>query len=137
MIHKEGDMTIFANFIETPHEMRTKTPDGRDLVFLSGYAVFDFIGTGGSWRCDDLWLVIGPAWRRIDDRVQIDGVVPVVSLASISNQNNAVNAGWAVDNCRRTTVGRFILLQSKVCIRDSDGHLHRVTFQVTAMGLLE
>jgi hypothetical protein len=132
MIAKEADMAIFPNFIETPHEMRTQTPDGRDLVFLSGSAVFDFIGTGGSWRCDDLFLVIGPGWRRID------GVVPVVSLASISNQNNAVNAGWAVDNCRWTTIGgRLILLQSRVCIRDSDGHPHRVTYQITAMGHLE
>jgi hypothetical protein len=132
MIQRRVDMAIFPNFIETPHEMRTQTPDGRDLVFLSGYAVFDFIGTGGSWLCDDLYLVIGPGWRRID------GVVPVVSLASISNQNNAVNAGWAVDNCRWTTIGgRLILLQSRVCIRDSDGHLHRVTYQVTAMGNLE
>ena len=109
-------MPIFPNFLETPHEMRTQTPDGRDLVFLSGYAVFDFIGTGGSWRCDDLWLIIGPGWRRID------GVVPVISLASISNQNNAVNAGWAVDNCRWTTIGgRLIFLKAGYALEIQTG----------------
>ena len=121
-------MAFWPDFIETPHEMRTRTPDGRDLVFLSGYPVFNFKGSGGSWRCDDLYIVMGPFWRRLD------GVVPVVSLASISNQHTAVDAGWAVDNCRWTTYGGRILLQSRVCIRDVDGYLHRVTYQVTAMG---
>jgi hypothetical protein len=124
------DMPFYPSFIETPYEMRTRTPDGRDLDFLSGYAVFDFQGTGGTWRRDDIYIVIGPIWRRLD------GVVPVVSLASISNQHTAVDAGWAVDNCRWTTLGGRILLQSRVAISDSDGHLLRLTYQATAMGLI-
>lgn len=121
-------MPFWPDSYETQHEMRTRTPDGRDIVFLSGYAVFNFKGSGGVWRHDDLYMQIGPIWRRIDD------VTPVVSLASISNKEHAVNAGWAVDNCRWTTMGNRILLQCRLAIRDVDGYIHRVAYQVNAMG---
>ena len=126
-------MAFFPNSIETPQEMRMKVYDGgwKDLVTLSGYAVFSFKGASGSyWKCNDLWIQVGPNWRRLED------VVSVVSLASIYNKSRAINAGWAVDNCRWTTYGGRILLQSKVCVRDSDGYLFRVAYYATAKGYL-
>ena len=123
-------MPFWPSFIETPQEMRTRTPDGRDLAFFSGYAVFDFRGSGSAWRLDDIFITFGPTWRRLD------GVVPSVALASVANDNTAVDAGWAVDNCRWSTFGSRILLQSRVGVRDSDGHLYRVVYQATAMGLI-
>ncbi|OEU69811.1 MAG: hypothetical protein BA863_04205 [Desulfovibrio sp. S3730MH75] len=123
-------MAFLPSFIETPQEMRTKTPDGKDMVFLSGYAVFNFKGSGSSWKRDDIWIPIGPEWNPLYD------VVPVVSLASISNRHHAVNAGWAVDNCRWVTYNRRILLKCRVAIRDSDGYLQRLAYQATAIGRL-
>jgi len=121
-------MAFWPAFIETPNELRTRTPDGLDLVFLSGYAVFDFVGTGGTYRIDDLWIVAGPVWRTIR------GVVPYTALASISNDHTAVDAAWATDNCRWTTFGGRLLLQSRVAIKDSDGHLLRVSYHATVLG---
>ena len=43
-------MAIGAIFIDSPHQVLTKTPDGKDLAFLSGTAGFEFKGTGGSFR---------------------------------------------------------------------------------------
>ena len=129
-------MPFFSDSIETPHEMAIRMPDGRDLLFLSGYAVFNFIGNSGEWRRDELRIPVGPEWIRIDE------VVPVVSLASITNLDVATNAGWAVDNCQwsnvaNSTTGRFrILLACQVGIRDRDGYLQRVAYQVTALGQL-
>jgi hypothetical protein len=123
-------MAFWPSYIVTPQEMRFRTGDGRMHVSLSGYAVFNFKGSGGSWRCDDLYIRVGPIWRRLDD------VCPSVSLASISNRNVANNAGWAVDNCRWTTMGGRILLQSRLCIRDSDGYIHRVAYKIDAVGLV-
>lgn len=123
-------MPFYPSSIVTPQEMRFRTGDNRIQVSLSGYAVFNFKGSGGSWRCDDLYIQIGPTWSRLDD------VCPSVALASIANDGTAENAGWAVDNCRWTTLGERILLQSRVCVRDSDGFLYRVVYHVNAVGLL-
>jgi hypothetical protein len=123
-------MPITPSGIATPQEMRFRTGDGRTTVNLSGYAVFNFKGSGGSWRRDQLWINVGPVWRRLDD------VCPSVTLASISNSHHAVNAGWAVDWCNWTTMGGRILLRCGIGIRDSDGYILRAVYHVNAVGLL-
>ena len=45
-------MAFWASWIDSPHEVRTRTPDAKDLVFLTGTAVFDFKGTGSTWNHD-------------------------------------------------------------------------------------
>jgi hypothetical protein len=123
-------MAFWPAGVATPHELRTKDHFNRDLLFLSGYPVFDFRGSGGSWKRDELYVVAGPAWNELID------VVPVVSLGSISNSHHAVDAGWAVDGVNWTTYGGRILLRIPVAIRDSDGYMHRVAYQITAVGYL-
>jgi hypothetical protein len=123
-------MAFWPSSIETPQEIRTRDQAGRDLLVLSGYAVFDFKGTGGSWKRDDIYIRVGPRWSRLDD------CAAVVSLASISNRNVANDAGWAVDNCRWTTYGGRLLLQCQLAVRDSDGYIHRVAYHATALGNL-
>jgi hypothetical protein len=116
--------------IHTPQELRYRDANGRDIVTMTGYAVFNFRGTGGSWRHRDLNMVVGPNWRRLDD------VSATISLASISNRNRAVNAGWATDNCRWSRRSNRILLQSRLAVRDSDGYIHRVAYKAVATGAL-
>jgi hypothetical protein len=123
-------MARFATFIDSPGDLRTRTADGRDLVFLTGTAGVDFQGTGGGFIQDDLLIPIGPVWRRLD------GVAPTASLAAIFNESTAVNAGWATDNCRFANFNGQILLQVAIAVSDSDGQLLRVSFQATAIGLL-
>jgi hypothetical protein len=117
-------------FYASPQELRTRTGDNRNLVVLSGYAGFHLRGTGGSWRCVIGEIVRGPRWRRLDD------VAPIVSLASIGNKDHAVNAGWAVDWCNWYRLNNRIYLRFKLCVRDSDGYLYRVAYQITAVGIL-
>lgn len=121
-------MAFWPSSITTPQEIRTRDGSGRDLLVLSGYAVFNFKGRGSSWRREDIYIRFGPRWRRLDD------VTAVVALASVSNKHHSVNAGWAVDNCRWTTHGGRILLQSRLAVRDSDGYIHRVAYYATALG---
>lgn len=123
-------MGRWATFIDSPHELRTRTPDNRDLVFLTGTAGIDFLGTGGTWNRDDLYILIGPGWARVDN------VAPVASLAAIYNTNYAVNAGWAADNCRWVTWGNRVLLIVGIAVSDSDGDLIRVSYQATVIGQL-
>jgi hypothetical protein len=127
---KRKEAITWPLFYASPHELRTRTGDGRNLVVLSGYADFHLRGTGGSWRCVIGEIVRGPVWRRLDD------VAPIVSLASISNKYHAVNAGRAVDWCTWSYRAGRIYLRCKLCVRDVDGYLHRVAYQITAVGIL-
>ena len=119
---------LIPGSIHTPQELRYVDGNGRNVVTLTGYAVFNFRGTGGSWRKRDLNIVIGPRWRRVDD------VSATIALASVSNKNEAVNAGWAADNCRWSRRDGRILLQSRLAVRDSDGYVHRVAYKAVATG---
>ncbi len=121
---------MWPRFYASPQGLRTKTGDGRDLVVLSGYAGFHLRGTGGSWRRVIGQMVRGPRWRRLDD------VAPIISLAAIGNDNHAVNAGWAVDWCNWGNLNSQIYLTFGLAIRDSDGWLYRVAYQITAVGIL-
>lgn len=123
-------MAFWPNSIATPHELRTSVGGGLSMVVMSGYAVFNFKGTGSNWRHEDIYITFGPTWSQLVD------VVPIVSLASVSNRNHAVNAGWAVDNCRWATFNGRILLQAQLAVRDIDGYIHRVAYQATAIGRL-
>lgn len=121
---------MWPRFYASPQELRTRTGDGRNLVVLSGYAGFILKGSGGSWRRVTGEMVRGPTWRRLDD------VVPIISLAAISNDNHAVNAGWAVDWCNWYNLNSRIYLRCGLAIRDVDGYLIRVAYQITAVGIL-
>jgi hypothetical protein len=43
-------MAIPAIDIVREQQVLTRTPDGKDLAFLTGTARFQFKGTGGAWR---------------------------------------------------------------------------------------
>ncbi|MEC4684194.1 MAG: hypothetical protein VST71_00470 [Nitrospirota bacterium] len=114
----------------SPQELRTKTGDGRDLVVLSGYAGFHLKGSGGSWRHVTGEMVRGPVWNRLDD------VASIVSLAAIGNDHHAVDAGWAVDWCNWYNLNHQVYLKFGLAIRDIDGWLYRVTYHITAVGVI-
>lgn len=123
-------MAFWAAFIDSPHELRTRTPDNRDLVFLTGTAGFTLKGTGSSWFRDQVWIAIGPHWQRLDN------VAPMAALASIYNDQTAVNAGWATDNCNWLNVNGQIVLTVSLAVSDIDGYVLRVAYQATAIGLV-
>ena len=64
------------------------------------------------------------------------GGTVVASLASIYNRNISNNAGWAVDGAHVFTDEKAegIAVEAKIAIRDSDGYLYRLAYQVTALG---
>jgi hypothetical protein len=78
----------------------------------------------------------GPGWTRF-----IDGTV-TVSLAAIYNAGVANYAGWAVDAAMleathlSPAVGGedHLQLQALLAVRDTDGILYRLSYQITALG---
>ena len=116
--------------------LRTKTPDGRDLVFLSGTINLRFDGRPpqqASLRC-----VVGPVWRAIRE----GDVTATVSLAGIQNRGTAVNARWFVHDVSVELEGpanpfrKKIRLEFNVRVEDVDGELQALAYSVTAVGTL-
>jgi hypothetical protein len=131
-------MTIRANLTDT-HQVLTKTPDGRDLVFLTGTGIVDFTGNTSDFIREELAIHLsppdGPIWSVIEQ------CAPVVALAALWNGGPAQNAGWAVDWTNWTVYswsgqGPHLLLASGIAVSDTDGILIRVSYQATALGRL-
>jgi len=124
-------MAIGAIFIDSPHQVLTKTHDGKDLAFLSGTAGFEFKGTGGSFRREfGMIQTPAPRWSALIS------AAPVASLAAVANDGTAVQEGYAADNVNYFVFNDRIWLQVALAVRDSDGHLYRVSYQVTALGII-
>lgn len=131
-------MTIRATLTNT-HQVRTRTHDGRDLVFLSGTSMFDFTGTQSDFDRESLAIHLsppdGPIWSTIDE------CAPVVALAALWHSNNANNAGWAVDWTDWTTYswqgqGPHLLLASGIAVSGRGVILIRASYQATVLGRL-
>jgi hypothetical protein len=125
--------------------------DGSDVLCIYT-GVFDLRtaakGTGGEWARGNVTARIptpgsrwttenslnrGPGWTAF-----VEGTV-VVSLASIIDDGAANYAGWAVDEALvRATVPTanqpddHLQVAALVALRDTDGYLRRIAYQVTA-----
>jgi hypothetical protein len=130
-------MPRWATSIDSPHELRVRTSDDRDLVFLTGTAYIE--GFSGPeldgtmdwvWDVDDLYIPVGSRWHSIDD------VTVVVSLAELRNDHGANWAGWSARHVRWAKWNDQLLIMADIGIRDSDGYLQRVAYQATAVGTL-
>ena len=123
-------MAFWPNAYSSKRTLWTRDQAGRDLVFQSGIAVFDFKGTGAGWRHDELWILTDAVWTGLPPSEAM------VALASVSNAGTAVDAGWATDAVGINTYNNRILLQVALAVRDIDGYIHRVSYHVTSVGTL-
>jgi len=127
-------MAISASNIVGEQQVLTRTPDGKDLAFLTGTALFDFKGTGGTWRRDVGVITTqhGPVWAGVES------TAGTAALAAVANDGTAVNEGYAADEVRVFVDGAThrIQLQVDIAVRDSDGRLYRVSYQVTVLGYI-
>src|SRR4051812_41985223 len=90
----EYSLTLQSEFDEERHWVATKTPDGLDLIFITGTAGFYFKGSGSGWRrATVLHHIPEPLFRGANQ------ASAMASLGAIYNAQTAVNAGWATDWC--------------------------------------
>jgi hypothetical protein len=129
---------------EATRYFTTRTHDEKDMVFYSGYAIFDqsIQGRDHEWRRDQIILKLdGPTWIIPDDQYDpariIDEYTATVVPSSINNYSDSSNAGWAVDNCQAglSDDGSFSL-SANVAVRGPDVYIYRFAYQVTAIGNL-
>lgn len=114
-------------------------PDTEPWDIVRGYKGI----TSDAWRHDDFVLNVGVPFGAFPippgNSFRVQSWAPFISLNAIFNQDEAVNAGWAVDEFGiilpqdkkiRETVG----MSAKLAVRDSDGYLYRVGYHLTLTG---
>ena len=112
-----------------------------DLAFLSGYADPKiFMVEANEWYRDTLVINFdGLRWMKNEEVT----VVPVVTLATISNMDAAVTdvCGWGVDFTNYEVIDgpantdfKTIRLTSNLAICGDETYLNRVAYYVVAMG---
>ncbi|MCR8965157.1 hypothetical protein O0550_18450 [Brevibacillus halotolerans] len=90
-------------------------------------------GTGPNWHYEDFnfWV---PTWLS-----QIEQITTSAQLATIYNQETAVNAGWSVEVVRFNTdlvrSNRLIFIQPRLGVRDIDGFIYAIDYQIHVVGL--
>ncbi len=131
---------LSPNNIVTPHWTRVQAADDRYHYVLTGIMVPHLKGNGSDWR--RLTLKASIVIPSIPDGKDFRARhwAPSVSLAAIGNDNVANNAGYAVDAYWLDTPWhprRHVLLNVHSAVRDNDGHLFRMAYEISLTGTYE
>lgn len=113
-------------------EVWVSGPSGANRLFIyTGVAIFLIKGTGSGWYRDYIDFELG----RVFPPGQVRDVIATGSPNSIKNDEHAVNAGWAVDRliARWDAVEQRIKLRADLAVRDEDGYMQRMGYQVTVL----
>ena len=129
-------MAISLGRIENFQEMEVwvSGPGRANRLFIyTGIAVFNFKGDepASAWKKDSIEFELG----RVFAPGQVRDVVATASLNSINNYSTAVHAGWAVDRvmAQWDLTEQRIKLLADLAVRDVDGYIQRMGFQVTVL----
>lgn len=133
-------MPEFPHFsINSEHFLRLELGGGMVAYTLTGVVVGDpMMGTGSDWSRGRLEFRVPVRSLGNGKALRLRHWAPFVALSSISNDHTATFAGWAVDgfglvspqSLIRTSVAVFC----DVAIRDSDGFINRLSYNITLMG---
>ncbi len=120
------------------HYVHTVSADGLQLYTLTGVVLLHLKGTGRDWLRAQVNLGITVPEIPRDATLRLVHWAPFVTLNAIQNDDVAVWAGWAVDWFRVADpyepIRQQITVETGVAVRDSDGHLLRLGYEVTLAG---
>jgi hypothetical protein len=124
--------------VHSRHHVLTRPAPGQLAYTLTGVAmVATGHGAGQAWSQHQVrWTVDLPGLTP-GKRLSLIHWAPFVVLSSISNDNTATNAGWAVDSFRLlgTQQPRTVVdVEADIAIRDADGWILRLAYCVTVLG---
>ena len=130
-----------ASAFGTRYWVHTEAVGNKQLITLTGYVIIGFTGTGGDWRRETLELILdfpdifppGPVkWLKIEHWA------PFVTINAITNEQQSVNAGWAVDDFRGPgpiTIRQSVPILADIAVREVDGNLIRIGYSLTVSGI--
>ena len=125
------------------HWVHTPVANDRHLFTLTGIVIIDYQGfTSNDWRKATLHLGIKfprdfyPAGKVF----KLEQWAPFVTINAIYNKDQAINAGWAVDDfgvepAQDPKIGASVGIWANIAIRNSDGYMFRVGYTLTVSGV--
>ena len=124
--------------VHSEHHVLTRPEPGRLAYTMTGIAmVADGVGSGQVWSQHTVnWTVHLPGLAP-GKKLALVHWAPFVALSSISNDNAATNAGWAVDSFRVTGTEQpqtYVVVQADLAIRDADGWILRLAYSLHLLG---
>ena len=122
----------------TQHFVHTESADGFHLWTLTGVVILSLRGSGERWRREQVNLGITVPLIPRGRALQLRHWAPFVTINAVGNDNVAHDAGWALDWFRlhdpETPKLRHVLIETQVAVRDSDGWVYRLGYEVTLSG---
>lgn len=152
--YKETNTSDKNRFIAN-HWLHTECSNGLQLVTKTGILILNnFKGTGGDWLRERIIFypnfphVILPMKEPDNPNEEPEKMWfkirqwdPFVTLNAISNDGDAKNAGWAVDDFginRDVTydmrIRHWIPMWADIAVRDTDGYIYRIGYRITLTG---
>jgi len=136
-INQKAEPGRFVN----PQVLHTKTYDGKELVVLSGVVLVHLEGKSeADWLREKLTLGIDIANILPSGKgLSIEQGAPLVTLNAVYNRGVSNNAGYAVDSCQlrpSSEAYRDVFVDCDVAVRDTDGWLYRVGYNITVIGAI-
>jgi hypothetical protein len=119
--------------------------DHRRVFFYSGICLLNLKGTGSNWNRAEatIHLPVGagvqwqpPGGTETPQTPLLLNSATTVTLAAVSNDNVANNAGWAADWARAEVADQTLKVVAGIAVNDIDGHIWRLAYQVHALGLV-
>ena len=129
--------TPIFNGLENQHHILSQTPDGSWAYVLTGTAVMSFHAAGQDFTRGNIAFSVDLPGLPPGMGLRLIHWAPFVALASITNDNAATNAAWAVDRFQLNDWDRcrpFVRVSADLAVRDADGYILRLGYCVHLLG---
>lgn len=134
-----SDPEFTVQRIESEHWVRSTTADGHLSYLMTGIIVLTPIqGSGGDWRRLGISFQVPLRLLPSNRALRLIHWAPLVTLSSISNSFDAVNAGWAVDSFSLANPNEpqrgAVDIVCGLAVRDVDGFIARLGYMINLVG---
>jgi murein DD-endopeptidase MepM/ murein hydrolase activator NlpD len=123
---------------ESQHFVHTETADRLHLWTLTGVVLLHQKGTGRNWLRAQVDLGITVPEIPAGAALRLVHWAPFVTINAIQNDDTSNWAGWAVDSFRLAHPGdpitRQVTVETGIAVRDVDGYLLRLGYNITLAG---
>lgn len=132
----EGEFTDISVKYSSKHWVLTPISKDLDQLILTGVIPISLKGKDQNWYRDTLQFYL--ALPLLEDKAfNIQHWAPFITINAIYNKDKSVNAGWAVDDFwgpGQSKNSRSISFFANIAIRDADGYLLRIGYNITLLG---
>jgi len=128
------------NHFHSDHQMKFETGDQKTCIMVSGMAKFDFVGHRRGWKKEDFQLTARIPAAPTGKSFRLESWVPIVTVNSEQNEDNAVNSGRGVTRFSiripdgNVFVSPSVTFIGEVAVRDVDDRITSVAYHATLLG---